>query len=221
MNTLPSTERSRARRSYQSDLRTAQARATRARIVAAAAEAFAERGYAGTSLAEIGRRAEVSTESVAANGPKRLLLFAALEHVLGGREGADPVSARPEAQEVLALDRAAMLDALADLLVSTSSRSLALWRVVVEAAAHDPEIARRYAEMLERRRDDYRMAVGVLAGRGMLGPRVDEAELADALALLSGPETYELLVRHFGWTEDRLRQWWVRTASAMLTGGQA
>ena len=73
---------------YRSPVREQQARETRARILDAAGTLFAEHGYAGTSLAAIGRAAGVATETVAANGPKRALLMAAFELALGGQEDA-------------------------------------------------------------------------------------------------------------------------------------
>ena len=64
---------------YVSPLRDAQAAATRRRILTAAAQAFAESGYAGTSLAAIARRAGVSTETVKQNGPKAALVMDAFD----------------------------------------------------------------------------------------------------------------------------------------------
>nr|BFF18256.1 hypothetical protein GCM10025730_17770 [Promicromonospora thailandica] len=66
-------------RGYRSDLRRRQAAETRARIVAAAAELFGELGYAGTTLARIAERAQVSVETVQKAGPKAALMRAAVE----------------------------------------------------------------------------------------------------------------------------------------------
>ena len=71
-------------RGYVSRLRSQQAADTRDRVVRAAAELFAERGYAGTTLPEIGRRAGVSTETVQNHGPKVELLRAAIAVVSFG-----------------------------------------------------------------------------------------------------------------------------------------
>ena len=71
-------------RGYVSRLRSQQAAETRDRVVRAAAELFAERGYAGTTLPEIGRRAGVSTETVQNHGPKVELLRAAIAVVSFG-----------------------------------------------------------------------------------------------------------------------------------------
>ena len=64
------TSASEGNRGYVSRLRAQQAADTRDRVVRAAADLFAERGYAGTTLPEIGRRAGVSTETVQDHGPR-------------------------------------------------------------------------------------------------------------------------------------------------------
>src|SRR5689334_1899594 len=71
-------------RSYVSRLRQEQAAATRQRVVTAAAALFAERGYAGTTLPAIARRAGVSTETVQNHGPKVDLLRAAVDAMAFG-----------------------------------------------------------------------------------------------------------------------------------------
>ena len=198
------------RRIYRSALRTRQAQETRARILHAAAAAFSERGYAGTSLAEIGRRAGVSTESVAANGAKRTLLMAAFEQVLGGREGRDPVAGRPEVQQLFGMaDVDAMLDTMADLAVTSAARTVGLWRALSAAATDDPEVGEMYQELAQRRRLDNRVAIDSLAARGLTREDRDPQQLADILALLSGFDPFQLFVREFGWSHQQLRDWWV------------
>ncbi len=73
-------------RPYSSRLRAEQAAATRTRVVAAAAELFAARGYAGTSMPEIARQAGVSTETVQSHGPKSALLRDAIDAFAFGAE---------------------------------------------------------------------------------------------------------------------------------------
>lgn len=198
------------RRAYRSPVREQQARATRARILEAAARLFAANGYAGTSLAAIGRAAGVATETVAANGPKRALLIAAFELTLGGREGADMVSAREEMQRLLRdadVDR--LLDVVGDQVVAGAARTVGLWRALSAAAAADAEVAVLYDALSGRRRADARFALDVLAERGVLRPGADVQRLADTVALLNGMDAYQLFVREFGWTEAELKQWWI------------
>jgi AcrR family transcriptional regulator len=83
------------------------------RVVAAAAELFAELGYARTTLAKIAAAADVSTETVQAQGSKASLLVAAVEFAAFGVTGDQSVldldvgrrfvaiSDRDEALEVL------------------------------------------------------------------------------------------------------------------------
>ena len=74
-------------RAYQSDLRQRQAAETRQRIIVAAAALFSELGYAGTTLAKIAQRAQVSVETVQKSGPKSALIRAAVEYTSFGIEG--------------------------------------------------------------------------------------------------------------------------------------
>src|SRR5262245_49407030 len=79
--------RAKATRTYRSALRQRQAHETRLRVVAAAAELFAELGYARTTLARIAEAAGVSIETVQAQGPKATLMVAAVEYSAFGVTG--------------------------------------------------------------------------------------------------------------------------------------
>ena len=57
------------------------------RVVAAAAELFAELGYARTTLAKIAAAAGVSIETVQAQGPKASLMIATIEFAAFGVTG--------------------------------------------------------------------------------------------------------------------------------------
>ena len=72
----PKSITAKAARSYRSELRQQQAESTRLRILDAAAELFADAGYARTTLAKIAAAAGVSAETVQGQGPKAALLIA-------------------------------------------------------------------------------------------------------------------------------------------------
>ncbi|WP_251857555.1 TetR/AcrR family transcriptional regulator [Herbiconiux sp. L3-i23] len=199
-----------SKREYRSPLREQQAAQTRSRIVAAAAECFATHGYARTTLALIGRTAGVSSESVAANGPKAALLIAAFEHAFGGREGADPLSERTELQDMFAIeDVEAMLAAFSDFIVAGQAAGIGLWRALSAAALDDDAVAALYRELMERRLADNRLAVDAMAARGLLRRDKSVDELAGALAFLNGFEPYQVFVSDFGWSEVELKSWYI------------
>ncbi len=74
-------------RSYHTPRRQADAAATRANIIDAAARLFIRDGYVATSLKAIAAEADVSVPTVHANGPKHALLIAAFERTFAGDEG--------------------------------------------------------------------------------------------------------------------------------------
>lgn len=205
------------KRRYNSTRRAEQAAETRRRIVTAAAECFAERGYARTTLAQIAERAEVSVESVAANGPKRALILAAFEQSLAGDEGQQGTVERDVAAPILALeDPDEFLQAAAEFAVTSASRAIGIWRAFSSAADDDEELAAVYRALAGRRREDARALARILHSRGWLRTDATVEQHADTLALLTGLDPYQLYVREFGWTEDELRAWFVDTARRLL-----
>jgi AcrR family transcriptional regulator len=206
-----------ARRVYRSALRARQAQQTREDIVEAAEQLFAARGYAATSLAEIAQLAEVSIESVAAHGPKRSLLLAALDLALGGQPAVADAS---EHLDLAATCRrplpADVLAGLADLLLARHARSAGMWRALVAAATGDPELAAVQQEVSRRRCEVSLTAVRLLAERGLLREDRSVEELADTATLLAGPEAYHLLVRELGWSEGHHRAWYVDSMRRLL-----
>ena len=78
----------RARRKYHSPLRADQAEQTRRRVLEAAFDLFADRGYAGTTIAAVAERAGVSPETIYLSvGGKRGLLEGVIETAIAGRRG--------------------------------------------------------------------------------------------------------------------------------------
>lgn len=202
-----------ATRVYRSTLRTEQAAATRRRVLEAAAECFAERGYAGTSLAEIAARAGVSLETVKANGPKRGLLLGAFEQAFAGTEG-QPVSDSdlgtalrdiPDPGEYLAI--------VARFIAAANARTSVLWTEFLSAANADDHIAAELDGLLARRRNEYRALAGLLAERGI--GQGGEADAA-ALSFLWSPEGHQQLVLQSGWPLPDYEQWLIDAAQRQL-----
>ncbi|WP_022881430.1 TetR/AcrR family transcriptional regulator [Gryllotalpicola ginsengisoli] len=187
--------------------RAEQARRTRAAIVGAAAQLFTELGYQRTTMRGIAERAGVSVESVNLAGPKRALLAAAFEVTFAGEEGEHSLGEREAFQRIFAqADVGRVMDDYVHTVTEGIARSSAIWRAVRSAADADPEIAQMFHGMLERRRDDIRLAAGWLVERGVVEASALD-ETAATLSLLVAHETYEHLVGQFGWSQRAYRDW--------------
>lgn len=199
----------RPKRRYDSTLRSQQAADTRRRIVEAAAACFGESGYARTTMGRIAERAGVSVESVNLNGPKRALLIAAFSQAFVGEETDEALEQSAYAGLLRIEDRDEFVRTAAEVNVAGQRAGIGLWRAVSAAAIEEPEVAELAAGLAERRRRDNLAVCRVLAERGWLADDRPVEDIADTLALLLGFDPYQLFVLDFGWSEQRLRDWFV------------
>lgn len=204
-------------RAYESPLRSAQAAETRARILSAAAQLFADKGYAGTSLAEIGKGAGVSLETVKLNGPKRALLIAAFDQSFAGAEGTGPVHERPVGQQLLELpDDDMLLRAFVEFASQANARASVLWLTFQTAAMSDPEILKALDVVQRQRRSDFDAAIAAFGGRGMLRSTRSPSDLAAALSFLVSPSSYLELVVGSGWSFEQYTEWLTDTVRRVI-----
>ena len=206
-----------ATRSYVSPLRTADAAATRARIVDAAGRLFVRDGYAATPMRAIAVEAGVSAQTVNLHGPKHLLLIAAFERAFAGDEGRHSLAERPALVEIMSTpDTAAAIEAYLVFLTEANERSAGITRAIMAAADADPAARAAYADLEDRRRRDMSIAAGWFAARGLVDA-ADAERAADLLGLYTGPDTYLQLVDKARWSPDAYRAW----LRGMLGGLQA
>lgn len=207
------------KRAYRSRLRDEQAAATRARILDAAAELFGSGGYAGTTMSAIAQAAGVSVETVQGNGPKAMLLLAAIERAAAGEEGQLGIIDRPMGREVAEeTDPDLQLRKLADLLAWSHERTWALSLQFGAAAASDEVVRAAYDGLIGRMQADWRKAVAELDDRGVIGAGVDREELAMTLWLICLPDTYQRLVVEAGWTVAAFKRWLAERVRRELAG---
>jgi AcrR family transcriptional regulator len=140
-------------RTYSSTLRADQARQTRRRIVDAAAELFAEYGYAGTTIDAVATAAGVSRKTVFDSvGGKAQLMKLAYDFAIVGDDEPVPLVDRPEIRAMLAeTDHAKRLAMYASRGGIDRRRSPAR-RAEGGAATSDPEAVKLYVAMVEQRR---------------------------------------------------------------------
>jgi AcrR family transcriptional regulator len=212
-----------SRRRYNATRRQAQAAQTRQDILAAAHELFMERGYAGTPLAAIAKAAGVVVETVyRAYGSKAELFKAVVRAaVAGGAARAQvPAEQRPAIQAVIAeTDPHRQLELYAATQPGIHARAGPLLRVLIGAAAANPELAQLWTQLEGERLAGMGRFAQLLADRGVLRPELSVEEARDLLWTLNSLAVHDLLVLQRGWSPERYRDWLATTlASALLSG---
>ena len=205
------TEESRGtrRRSYRSPRRAEQARLTRRAILDAALPLFIERGYAGTSMPDIARKAGVALPTVeAAFGTKVKLLMALRDVTIVGDDEAIPVAERSWFREMLdEPDPHRQLHRFAEVTCRVKRRTARLNEVIRRAAPSDPEIGQVWQEVQEQLMADHRLVVERLAANGVLREELDVEQATKILWLLNHPSVHYLATVEGGWSEEDFEQW--------------
>jgi AcrR family transcriptional regulator len=194
---------------YSSELRAAQARATRRAIVDAAARLFIEHGYGATTVDAIAEAAGVSRKTVFASvGGKAQALKLAVDWAIVGDDEPVPLLDRPLVREGMAEPDARRI--LADFVrgaTAIQARIARLVAVAEAAAGADAEIRAMSADGNAQRLRGVTVLAQVLASRGALRPGLTVSEAADVLWLLAGPGVYHRFVIEQGWPPDRFQDW--------------
>lgn len=178
-------------------------------MVAAARDAFEQRGWAGTVLRDIAADAGVSQKLVEAQfGTKAALLHAAVDFAIRGGIDTTPMPQRKAvAQMEEAPDAKTMLDLHARHLRSINERSAAIAHAVEQAATADPAVAQLWQRMNANRAYAVRWATSTLlrkpGRRRGLRQRNVEANFWVALDW----NTYRTLTEHAGLTPPEFERW--------------
>lgn len=207
-------------RTYSSTLRADQARQTRKRIVDAAAELFAEHGYAGTTVDAVATAAGVSRKTVFDSvGGKAQLMKLAYDFAIVGDDEPVPLADRPEITAMLAEpDYGKRLAMYASLVVGIDRRLSSAWRAFEGAATSDPEAAKLYIALVQQRRKAMQEAAQMFADAGALRPDLDIEVAADLMWFYNDPSLYDKLVRQRGWSVDRFQAWLTEALQVQLLG---
>jgi AcrR family transcriptional regulator len=211
-------------RSYDSSARRAASAQRRGRILAAAREVFLARGYAGTTMAAIAEQAGVAVDTVyELVGRKPDLFRLLIETAISGQDEAVPADERDYVQRIQAEPTAAgALGVYARALPLIHARLAPLVAVLQGAGSAEPDLARLWHEISERRAANMRRLALQLDATGQLAVPVDEA--ADVIWATNSAELYLLLVSQRGWTPDRYSEWLEETWRRLLLrydGGRA
>lgn len=169
-------------------------------LLDAALEAFAERGFDGTSVRELARRLGVSHNLIPQRiGSKEKLWFAAVDHGFGALSSDLAVTIAASAD----LDDVAQLRALVTAFIAANARRPALLKIInQEAVADGPRLDHLFVHYVEPVR---RYGVGVLARLEARG-RVRSGSVGLVYFLMThgaaGPVALPGLAERFGETVD-------------------
>lgn len=208
---VPSAATDRPRRTYDATGRRAAAEQRRDRVVATAGRMFAERGWAGTTLAAVAREAGVSAETITKGiGGKPELLMAAMRAASFGRPGG-LATAFADLRLEDEPDRSARIDRVVDFAAGSIARMAPFVPVIVQAADRDERMRAVLAAAEQGHLETTRLLVSAVAD----GPVAPDA--VDEVYVLTRAETYLTLVEHRGWTTERYRDWLRRSIEAAVT----
>ena len=177
------------------------AAATRAAIIQAARELFAQQGFFATKVEDIAARARVAPATVYSSvGGKHALLTILMEQLASWqpREHTfDRIAHAPTSHEVLA--------ALAQGTRSTREEWADVQRVITETAPHDEAAGTVHAARVKR----YRSAIDTVVDRlaTLEGPAFDRDRVAAILWFYFGPSSYLLLHDDSGWSYEEAETW--------------
>jgi AcrR family transcriptional regulator len=202
------------KRRYDATRRREGAARTRAAILGAATELFAERGYAATAMTAIADRAGVALDTVYASvGRKPQLARLLIETAISGTDQAVPAGQRDYVHAIQAApDAVTKITIYAAAIAAIAPRMALVLGIIQQAARDEPELAALWAEIAERRAANMRLFVADLAAVAPL--RLDPDQAADIVWATNAAEMYQLLVSQRGWSpqryEDFLADTWRR-----------
>jgi AcrR family transcriptional regulator len=206
---------------HQSESRTSRrdrARATRLRITKAAYTLFCERGYAGTTMADIAAAADVAVQTVYFTfHTKSELLSKAYDFAVLGENDPLPPELSPgntamkaESKIVPALHHA--VEGIGTIL----TRATPLDTVVRASAGSDPETAAIRARHEGWRAQGYRAMLDILSSKAQLRTGLSPERATQLLLLYIGMDVYRVLVIDFGWTHAAWVDWTVATVAEQV-----
>lgn len=197
-----------------------RAQATRSRITKAAEALFRDRGYAGTTMADIAEAAGVAVQTV-------YFIFHTKTDVLSStydlavRGDGDPVPPQDQewyrravAEPRVALAVRSVVEGAGEIVRRVAPLDLA----VRTAAASDPDAARFLARNEQMRVDGYRQMVDFLFTKAKPRADVSPERATDALLFLVSPAAYRALVVERGWSHAEWVAWTSETLTAQVFG---
>jgi AcrR family transcriptional regulator len=191
----------------------ARTRFARAAVVEAARTLFLERGYGATTIEAISDLSDVPPATVyRLFSSKRGILKALLDVSIAGDHEAVPVADRPPVRSLLGdPDPTNMVASFVGFAAEVNARTSAIYRILVSAAASDPDAATLLDDITRQRQQGQGQIARSLARAGALRPKLREHDAADIIHALLSPEVYGLLVADRAWPTERYKTWLTTT----------
>jgi AcrR family transcriptional regulator len=191
----------------------ARTRLARAAVIEAARALFLERGYGATTIEAISARSDVPAATVyRLFSSKRGILKALLDVSIAGDDAAVPMADRSAVRSLLAdSNPKSVVAGFVGIAAQVNSRTAAIYRILVSAAASDPDAATLLDELTSQRQQGQAHIARSLARARVLRPRLRERDAGDIIHALLSPEVYGLLVIDRGWPPQRYTAWLTET----------
>jgi AcrR family transcriptional regulator len=202
-----------SRAKYNSQRRQEQAEATRQAILDAARALFIERGYVGTTVADIAAAARVALPTVYASVGTKPAILDELRRMIPVEAGVpdDTWAAFAPAREP-----GQVLGGLVAGIRRLLETSGPLMFAIESAAPFEPVAGAAWEEGLVFHRAACEAAVERLAALGALRADVSPTHARDVLSFLSLPATWRTL-GEYGWDLDQVEAWIVDSAMTLIT----
>jgi AcrR family transcriptional regulator len=187
----------------------ARTRLARAAVIDAARALFLERGYGATTIEAVSALSDVPPATVyRLFSSKRGVLKALLDVSIAGDDEAVPMVDRRPVRSFLAdPDPRKRVVGFVGIAVQVNARTAPIYRILVSAAASDPDAAALLDELSRQRKEGQGRLARSLARAGALRPKLRERDAGDIIHALMSPEVYGLLVIDRGWPSDRYERW--------------
>ncbi len=188
-------------------VRQRQAGDTRRRIVDATRHLLQSEGYAGMTIETIGRRAEVSAQSVyAIFKSKTGILIELLDQSSFGVDYEDAVR-----QARSASDPETRLRLAARVARQIRGAQSATFDLMRGAGVVAPELARLEQNRERLRYEGEEGTITFLRETGRLRPGLDQKTARDIFWMLTGGDVYRMLVRERKWSPQKYQDWLANT----------
>ena len=205
-------------RGYRSPLREAQARQTRARIMAAAARRFLAHGYSGTTMRAIALDADVALPTVElAFRTKARLLKAVIDVATAGDDEHVAMLERQWATQAQSIAEApGFIAAFARVLTTSAERAAGLTAAALEGARTDEDIAAVAAQLMTQRQVMAAWLVDGIMLRATLRDETSRADAADTVWTLMDPVIFRRLTEDRHWSPSQFERWFTDSVTRLL-----
>jgi AcrR family transcriptional regulator len=200
--------------------RRGRAKATHWRIVKSAYTLFCQRGYAGTTMAQIAEAAGVAIQTVYFTfHTKATLLSRAYDFAVMGEDEPRIPQQQPWYEAMAAEpDVTQALGHFVTGVGEMTRRVTPLYLVARVAADGDPDTARVMAFHERWRADGYREVAKLLRAKAELRPELSLERATDMLMLFTGTDVYHSLVDGRGWSHEEWADWTVSAMAEQIFG---